>query len=123
MGMYTQLQMSFSLKEETPKLIVRRLNGMIYEHKYDGWKKPYERLNWCLNSASYYFDDITSSSIKYDSDQYRVNILCDFKNYNDEIGKFITWIMPYIDAEKGRMIGYYRYEEDYKPTIIYKEEE
>jgi hypothetical protein len=44
----------------------------------------------------------------------------DIKNYENEIKQFFTWLMPYIDAEKGDFIGYTRFEEEKKPRLIFK---
>jgi hypothetical protein len=43
----------------------------------------------------------------------------DIKNYEGEIEKFFEWIIPYVDGYPGDFIGYSRYEEDLKPTLIY----
>jgi transposase InsO family protein len=42
------------------------------------------------------------------------------KNYDNEIKHFIDWLTPYIDQEDGECIGWSWYEEDDKPTLLFK---
>ena len=124
MGMYTQLSMNFTLKENVKGIIIRRLKDMIDKDAITrAWKDKNSRLNWCFNSSSYYFDNTTSSKIFHDhiSNQYRVLIHCDFKNYNDEINTFLNWIVPYIEGGEcdKEFIGYQRHEKDDLPTLIF----
>ena len=44
----------------------------------------------------------------------------DFKNYSSEIELFFDWCRPYLEALDGECIGWYWYEEEEAPTLIYK---
>lgn len=44
---------------------------------------------------------------------------CDLKNYHGEIEQFLEWIKPYLDQQEGDCIGWYWYEEDRSPTLLY----
>jgi hypothetical protein len=118
--MYTQVFIETSLKEDTPNEVITTLENMISDMS-TYWQKPYGRLNWCFHSSSYYFNNIHFAYLKKDEidDEYKLCVLCDFKNYENEIEEFIKWLEPHI-ANEG-MFGYIRYEEDDKPTILYKE--
>ena len=43
-----------------------------------------------------------------------------FKNYDDEIVKFLDWIDPLVAEPQGTFLGYSLYENDCKPTLYYK---
>ena len=56
-------------------------------------------------------------------DTARLSVQAHLKNYDDEIEKFIDWIMPWIAAEEGSFLGYYIEESDQVPAgpvYIYK---
>ena len=119
MGMYTQLVLNFSLKKDVSLEISKTLTEMI-DGECDYWGD--NRLNWCFNSSSYYFENTTNSKMFYDeiSEQYRILIFCDFKNYEDEIETFLEWVKSHIDVVEGKQfIGYSRYEECDEPTLYY----
>ena len=44
----------------------------------------------------------------------------DLKDYNGEIEAFFEWFRPLTTAMEGKCIGYSWYEEDDKPTLIFK---
>lgn len=128
MGMYTELVMAFELKEDVSEEIVNILKYMVGDLK----ERPplpndelFSTARWetMLLSDSYYFDGDTRSTIRYDdiSKTYYVTIRCNLKNYDNEIDKFINWIDSHVDKIDGdeELKGYYRYEEDYDPTLIY----
>ena len=124
MGMYTEINVCFNMKDNTPKNIISILHYLI-----DGNDEPtdlpkhefFECDRWSIVACcdSYYFAGTTNSKIIFDdiSKCYRVNIRANLQNQNDEIGKFLHWLEPYI-ATKG-FIGYKRYEEFHDPTLIY----
>jgi len=74
-----------------------------------------------LHCDSYYFDADTHSTLRYDDiiGSYFLCIRSNFKNYDDEIQSFIDWIRPYINKSEGDFLGFWRYEEDEEPTLIY----
>ena len=78
-----------------------------------------DRWRMLFTSDSYYFDGITNSVLDYDgiAEAYYLTVHSNLKNYDDEINKFLDFIRPYLDT-KG-FLGYYRYEEDEDPVLIY----
>lgn len=113
--MYTQLFLDVNLKKDTPNEIIDTLKLMVVG-KSTKWNN---RLDWVFNSSSYNFSNNQFAKIEYDKiyKAYRLIVLCDFKNYDDEIEQLIEWLKPYIDNDG--MYGYTRYEEDDEPTILY----
>jgi hypothetical protein len=56
--------------------------------------------------------------IRDDTDhEYKLNVRCCFKNYDNEIDLFLDFIRPYLVTTG--FLGYKRYEEDDDPTLIY----
>jgi len=47
----------------------------------------------------------------------------ELKDYDSTIGKFLHWVMPFIDAEVGTKIGYYQFEHGKKTPIIVGDKE
>lgn len=128
MGMYTELHFNAELLPETPAHIIETLEYMLDNSKPIPTMLDHElfsasRWSYMLKCDSYYFDADTHSTLRFDdiSDSYFLCIRCNLKNYDQEISKFISWIMPFIDAEPGDFIGFYRYEESNEPTLIYKD--
>lgn len=60
----------------------------------------------------------SASDLVYDQGWY-INVRCNLKNYDGEIGAFLDWIMPWVFAGP-ECLGYYRYESDDHPTLIYR---
>lgn len=120
--MYTQLFLDVTLKQDAPVEIIDVLNDMV-NNDCDFWKEK-KRLNWCFNSSSYYFHNNNVAQFCYDKicKDYRLLVLCDFKNYGNEIETFIEWLMPYIYGDVGDYIGYHMYEKDKEPTHIFIKE-
>lgn len=125
MGMYTELVMSCRIKNEPA--VIGVLKYMVGED-VDKPTLPDHELFKCdrwqimLQCSSYYFVPDAVHLLKYDDiGKYWCFInRSDFKNYGDEVAKFIDWITPHIEAN-GKMIGYSRYEETKEPTIYYGE--
>jgi len=127
MGNYTELNCAFSLSKHTPQHIADILLYMTGQSLTRPDEIPPHSLfgdttwDYMLKSASAYFDGDAHSTVRLDesSGKHRVTIRCNFKNYDDEITKFIDWITPYIDALRGDFIGYSRYEDTEVPTLLY----
>lgn len=80
-----------------------------------------ERWGTMLQCDSYYFVADTYSTFRFDDigQSWYLCVRCNLKNYDNEIEKFVDWIMPYIDAREGDFLGFSRYETTETPTLIY----
>lgn len=127
MGMYTELHFNSELKKDLPENVLKTLQYMI-DHENDPTDLPEHELFECdrwtmlFTCDSYYFDADTYSTLRFDkiSNAYYLCVRANLKNYNSEIEKFIDWIDPYLEKFEGEFLGFYRYEEDEQPTLIYK---
>jgi hypothetical protein len=127
MGMYTELHFNTELKPDVPAEILE-----ILQHMANDAPKPEsvpdhpffecERWSFMCLCDSYYFDADTHSTLRHDyQGGWFLCIRCNVKNYDSEIEKFIDWIGPYLNKDKGDFLGFYRYEETETPTLIYHE--
>lgn len=132
MGMYTELRFVARLKPDTPPEVIELLSLMVKGEgkEFTGTLPEHSlfvtsRWNFMLNCDSYYFNADTGSTLRFDNiaNQYFLNVQCNFKNYENELKKFLNWVMPYIDAEAGEHLGHHRYEEDNGPSLIFYEKE
>ena len=129
MGMYTELNIGVEIKNNSK--VIQKLKFMLGDSDEDVEiiHPLFENTDrWCfmLNSDSYYFDGQTDSKLFRDDlyenkPMYFLNVRCNLKNYCDEIKLFLDWLCPYIKTEG--FLGYTRYEEEYNPTLIYKEKD
>lgn len=94
-------------------------NLIIPEHPF------FEKGNriWFPNSGgSYYFTGTVNSRIRYDDLGTYAMVLhidTDFKNYGDEIDRFLDWVKPYLDIKGTAFLGYSQYEYSLNPTLYY----
>lgn len=131
MGMYTELHFNVELKEDVPPEVVAVLKYML-NRESNAVEPPlpdhplFQCFRWrgMLQCDSYYFRADTHSTLRFDDigRSYYLCIRCNLKNYDDEIEKFVDWIMPYIDAIDGDFLGFSRYEETEVPTLLYYKE-
>lgn len=125
MGMYTELHFNKRLNKDTPAEVIAMLQYMVGDSKehpeidHDLFKA--DRWTFMFQSDSYYFDADTSSTIRKDdiSDDWALCIRSNLKNYGDEIGLFLNWISPYVWRGYPEFLGFYRYEEDEIPTLLW----
>jgi len=136
MGMYTELHMNVILKHETPWPVIQALSYMCgnCEQNDDGYyiqenhvlfdlDKTGKRWKQMLKNDCAYFPFKNGTKFRFDTyyGTWFLEIKCSLKNYQNEIQKFIDWIMPHVlveGKEDGYMLGYYRYENNALPTII-----
>ena len=128
MGMYTLLKFDSTLRADTPARVIETLRRMLNPEcprKTDVWPDHplfhTERYWVMLKMSSAYFDEPTQSTLrKNDDGSWRLEVQCNFKNYDDEIRLFTDWIMPYTTESDGTELGYHRYEEYDENTPIVK---
>jgi hypothetical protein len=127
MGMYTEFHFNSELKPDTPTEVMDILEFMLKE-KNEPPKLPEheffkcERWEMLFTCDSAYFDSrMHSQLVKHDILGTTLNIRSNLKNYDQEIQKFISWVTPYLNKHSGEFLGFYRYEESERPTLIYYE--
>lgn len=116
MGMYTELVMGF--RTQNPELI-RFITELIEPNKIYN-----DRRDFMLKSSSYYFPCSSPCShiIEDNLGYHNVSIRCSLKNYEGEIEWFIEKVKSMLEEQNGELLGYYRYEENKEPTLIYENE-
>ncbi len=128
MGMYTEIHFNSELSKEIPDDVLAILKYMLGEIDFDDAPtlpdhELFSTSRWTimLRMDSYYFDADTHSTLRYDdiAHNYYLCIRSNLKNYDGEIEKFVSWIMPYLDKYNGDFLGFSRYEETEEPTLIY----
>lgn len=127
MGMYTEFHFNAKLNKDVPQEVINVLRFMLGELETQPELPAHplfqtERWSFMLKCDSNFFDADTLSTLRFDeffSGRYYLCIRCNFKNYHDEINKFISWIMPYLDKLPGSFLGFSRYEETEQPTLIF----
>ncbi len=132
MGMYTEFHFNAPLIAKVDNDVIEILEHMIsgglnhcdVRHRAPSHKlftEDFSRWSIMLTTGSYYFNSDTISTLRFDeiAKQYYLCIRCNLKNYTSEIENFIDWISPYIDAERNELLGYFRYEEDILPKLIF----
>lgn len=124
MGMYTDFCFDADLREDTPQEVIEILLNWRWDHKELPKHPLFDCPRWTLIGycCSAYFPAAPHFKIIKDdwSRNWTLNIRCNLKNYDSEIENFIDWIMPYV-ADYNEFLGFYRYEEDSEPTLIYKD--
>ena len=129
MGMYTKLDLTVSLKADTPSVIIKTLYLMC-SYEDDRFDKldtlelnhPFfktERWRWMFRGVGSMNKDHRNPDFQKDekSGLYNLSVSFDIKNYTDEIELFLQWIQDYISS-KPKQIGTYEYEEDSEESII-----
>lgn len=129
MGMYTDFCFDVNIKKDVPDDVVAMLNQMRDFDRFDLFQKvlpdhPFFKCDrWVQigHCSSAYFPAEPRFIFEKKSygDDYVLNLRCNLKNYDEEIKHFINWIKPYVDAYPGEFLGFYRYEEATRPTLVY----
>lgn len=125
MGMYTEFHVNLDLKSDLPLDLQIWLKDWCKKpptKAYDG--HPFfktTRWNFFPRAGSMMFpfepySEFFDRSIGT-SKIYAMSIHCQLKNYDEEIGQFLGWILPFCEPDQ--FIGYKRYEEDKDPTLLY----
>ena len=121
MGMYTEIYVNVDLREDTPKDVIETLKAMCAKDSESPLlaDKP-SRWSYMFNNGSYYTPNTECGLLTWDTigNQWSLLAKGDIKNYEDEIEAFFEWLMPHVEGELGDFIGYTRYEESEKPTLI-----
>lgn len=125
--MYTEFHFNVELKKDIPEEILNILEYMLRDEgcvlpksipthpffKCDRWQRLF-------TGDSAYFSMTNNRCVdKEHFSSIVLNVRSNIKNYDCEIGRFLHWIQPYIDECCDTLLGYYRYEEDEVPNLIF----
>lgn len=104
--MYTSLHFYAELKKDTPDEVIKQIKDKIENH---------------INSDSYYFDENTINTLEKDNttSSYFLSVRTNIKNHDSQLEKFIEFVTPYLEKNKGDFLGFIRFEETEIPTLIY----
>jgi hypothetical protein len=126
MGMYTVLHLDIRLRDDLPDNIFNLLNHMLngsgeYPHPLPDHPlfTTDTRWDYMLCSSNAYASCIHQLE-RHEFFGIRMCVQSSFKNYNDEINKFLNWLAPYADPDMSdnTFVGYSRYEEHTYPDVI-----
>ena len=119
MGMYTELVLKCEVKDALPDEVRTMLNFL-----FNGGEIPiglpehpfFKCARWSMigTCSSYYHVPFALSRFL----EGHIFSRSDLKNYDNEIGLFLNWLHPYIDAFEGDCIGWKWYEEYRVPTLL-----
>ena len=113
MPTYTRLVLNVTLDPEKKSIVdeVRLISQG--EGTHEG------RRAWMLNTSSYYHDNIQHCSLEYDTvgKFEKLSVVCDIKDYEDEIDWFLSFIAPAVLTDD--LAGYVRYEESVAPDLVW----
>lgn len=125
--MYTALHFNALLKLDVDPKVVQTLKYMTGQRdtlvnlpEDDFFSTDKWEILFLMDS--YYFPAVTHSVVEDLPGRitgYALSVTSNLKNYDSEIETFLEWIMPHVDAEPGQWLGYWMYEEDEQPTMIY----
>jgi hypothetical protein len=125
MGMYTAFHLTVELKPNTPQEVIETLRCMVNGGALVDGAPVHPlfgdtRWRFMLQCDSYYFPAETHSVLVHGrtARTYFLTVLCNFRNYGNEIALFLDWLKPYI-CEGRDWIGYHWYEEADEPVSIY----
>ena len=124
MGMHTEIFVNIEMERKPPEdiyLLLKALSDGDYDNPL--FENYPNRFKWLFSSGSFYFPSTavcrlsSFQNLDMDDEPWYFIGKGNIKNYNGEIQEFFKLIEPYAYDP---FIGYYRYEEDDKPTIVMK---
>ena len=124
MGMYTELNFACSIKN-APDFVLKTIKKMIEGDEVDtDWPEETRffgdsRIYWMFNSASYYHHPVPVNRLENLNGEWFLSARFNIKNYNNEIETFIEWLTPFMSNHEGEFLGYKRYEEDERPSLLF----
>lgn len=141
MGSYTAIHFDGKLKRDIPDHVMETLIYMLdaratletpisevpFPRNKDGTSSPLSqcaRWNCLFTMSSAYFREKTNSYMQQVGEEKYLHVVANLKNYNEEIEKFMKWILPFIEAKPGDWIGFELTDDGWdKKYIIDKEGE
>jgi len=124
MGMYTRLTFWADLAKDSPAVpVIQRLldhesagDEGLPDHPFFGLPHAQSVL-----ACSSYYHRTGQTQFVYDdiAKAWWLNVDSSLKNYHDEIKQFLDWLSMH-DVGSDEFRGFYLYEEDEQPTLIYR---
>jgi hypothetical protein len=120
---FTEFNLVFGLRDDTPQEVIDVLLFMTRQDDKPPKSIPrhplFESTLWrymlCETGAEAY----SNARIELtEHGRYLVSIRCNCENADGEIRKFIDWTTPYIQAERGGLLGYTREENSELITLL-----
>lgn len=121
MGMYTRLTFWADLDPDSPAvpIIKALMAGDAIENppEHDFFQASHA---WAVLRCSSYYHRTGESTFVYDDIAHKwwLNSDASLKNYGNEIALFLDWLHPF-DSGDSEFRGFFLYEEDEDPTLIY----
>ena len=121
--MYTEVYVNVDLKKETPNEVLSVLAAMCEDgdkRALDVLDKP-EKWKRLFYDGSFYTPLTSSRNLTYNEHNNSFSLLGkgDIQNREGEIQQFFDWIKPWVVGSPGDFIGYWRYEEDQVPELVF----
>lgn len=126
MGHYTELQCKIKLRKDTPDNVVSILKRVLVERDLGHDKvlfdtkdvfKPeldhdfFKCERWYMLFLSTNWGDIQGGKMYQEKGHWVVDLHTEFKNYDNEIDKFIDWITPFVVGRKKKQyVGWWQSE-------------
>ena len=121
MGMYTEIVIKCSIKENLPESIVSVLH-YLFNNGDEVAELPnhpfFKCSRWRAVGSCSSFYHIPWADSKYSEDYLFSR--SDLKNYDNEIALFFDWLDPYIEELTDKCVGWSWYEENDVPELVYK---
>lgn len=125
MGMYTVFHLDVRLRDDMPEDILTWLEHMLngsgtYSHALPD-HPLFQTTRWdymlCSDNA---YASCVHQLTRHEFFGIRLCVQSSFKNYDNEIDKFLDWLAPYVDPDSSddTFVGYARYEEYTYPDVI-----
>ena len=126
MGMYTELKINIVLKPDTPQCVIEFLNNVINNDLLDSENVLFTSRNLFPHFNHEFFECnrwellLTSTNGGYTGgsrftkleDKYVLNLHTEFKNYDNEVDKFINWMSSFLEYKRRpHYVGYKNFED------------
>ena len=125
--MYTVFHLDIRLRDDLPDDIYKLLQRMLGDQERVAENSPLPdhplfqttRWNYMLCSNNVYASCV-NQLMRHEFFGIRLCVQSSFKNYDNEIDKFLDWLAPYADPNMSddTLVGYTRYEDYTYPDII-----
>lgn len=135
MGYYTEVKVKIKLRKDTPDNVLSLLGRVIIQGDL-GHNKPmfgfedvfvpdidhifFKCQRWYMLLLSTNFGGISGGKFYQEKENWIIDLHTEFKNYDDEVDKFIDWVSPFVlGRKKKQYVGWYKGENDSNRTNIY----